>query len=106
MSTLPIVSRFLGTVKIANSQQALDERSMMREVNLTQLEEGKSGVVVDIHGGHGLIRRLESLGIREGKRVTKVSSQFMHGPITLRIDNFQVAIGFGMAKKIIVRVVK
>ena len=78
----------------------------MGKVNLTQLEEGESGVVVNIHGGYGLVRRLESLGIRVGKKVTKVSSQLMRGPITVRIDNSQVALGFGMAKKIIVRVVK
>jgi len=76
----------------------------MEKVDLTQLEEGENGVVVDILGGHGLIRRLESLGIRVGKKVTKVSSQFMRGPITIRIDNFQVAIGFGMARKILVEI--
>jgi len=75
-------------------------------VDLTQLEEGESGVVVDIQGGYGLVRRLESLGIRVGKKVTKVSSQFMRGPITVRIDNSQVALGFGMARKIIIRVAK
>lgn len=78
----------------------------MGRLDLTQLQEGKTGVVVEIQGGHGLIRRLESLGIRTGKKITKVSSQFMRGPITVRIDNFQVAIGFGMARKVIVRVVK
>lgn len=78
----------------------------MGKVDLTQLQEGESGVVVNIHGGHGLVRRLESLGIRVGKKVTKVSSQLMRGPITVKIDNSQVALGFGMAKKIIVRVVK
>ncbi|MCK4427673.1 MAG: ferrous iron transport protein A [candidate division Zixibacteria bacterium] len=78
----------------------------MGKVDLTQLQEGESGVVVNIHGGYGLVRRLESLGIRVGKKVTKVSSQLMRGPITVRIDNSQIALGFGMAKKIIVRVVK
>ncbi|MCK4385352.1 MAG: ferrous iron transport protein A [candidate division Zixibacteria bacterium] len=75
----------------------------MGRVDLTQLQEGESGVVVNIHGGYGLVRRLESMGIRVGKKVTKVSSQLMRGPITVRIDNFQVAIGFGMARKIIVK---
>jgi len=74
----------------------------MQKLDLTRLQEGESGVVVDVQGGHGLIHRLESLGIRAGKRVTKVSSQLMRGPITVRIDNSEVAIGFGMAKKILV----
>lgn len=76
----------------------------MYSVDLTQLEVGESGTVVEIQGGYGLVRRLESLGIRAGKKLTKISSQFMRGPVTLRIDNFQVALGFGMARKIIVRV--
>jgi ferrous iron transport protein A len=74
----------------------------MTTVDLTQLEEGQSGRVVLVSGGHGLIRRLESLGIRVGKNMTKVSAQFMRGPVTVRIDGFQVAVGFGMAKKILV----
>ena len=73
---------------------------------MTQLEEGETGVVVSLQGGYGLVRRLESLGIRMGKKVTKVSSQLMRGPITVRIDNSQVALGFGMAKKIIVELEK
>lgn len=78
----------------------------MGRVDLTQLKEGQSGVVVDVHGGHGLIRRLESLGIRAGKKITKGSSQLMRGPVTVRIDNSQVAIGFGMARKILVEIEK
>jgi ferrous iron transport protein A len=74
----------------------------MQMVDLTQLEEGKSGVVVEINGGRGLNQRLESLGIRVGKKVTKVSSQFLHGPVCVRIDGYQVALGFGMARKVLV----
>lgn len=78
----------------------------METKDLTQLEGGESGVVVEIHGGHGLIRRLESLGIRVDKKVTKVSSQFLRGPVTVRIGNSHVALGFGMAKKIFVEIKK
>lgn len=78
----------------------------MKTKNLTQLSEGESGVVTGIHGGHGLVCRLESMGIRAGKRVTKVSSQIMRGPVTLRVDNSQVAMGFGMASKIMVELEK
>ena len=83
----------------------LDDEKM-KNIDLTQLEEGKSGRIVLISGGHGLIRRLESLGIRVGKKVTKVSAQFMRGPVTVRIDGFQVALGFGMARKILVGIKK
>lgn len=78
----------------------------MATLDLTQLEEGESGVVMNIQGGYGLTRRLESLGIRVGKNVTKVSSQLMRGPVTVRMDNSEVAIGFGMARKILVEIEK
>ena len=78
----------------------------MATVDLTQLQGGESGVMVDIQGGYGLTRRLESLGIRVSKKVTKVSSQLMRGPVTVRIDNSEVAIGFGMARKILVEIEK
>lgn len=78
----------------------------MTTKDLTQLEEGETGLVVGIHGGYGLLHRLESLGIRVGKKVTKVSSQLMRGPVTVKIDNSEVAMGFGMARKIIVQLEK
>lgn len=76
----------------------------MGKIDLTQLKEGENGLVMEIQGGSGLHRRLESLDIRVGKRVSKVSSQFMRGPITLRVGNSQVALGYGLAKKIIVKI--
>ncbi len=66
------------------------------------MQTGQSGVVVQIQGGHGLVNRLNSLDIRPGKRITKVSSMFMRGPVTIQVDRAQVAIGFGMARRIIV----
>ena len=78
----------------------------MSRVDLTQLREGESGIVAKIDGGFGLTKRLQTLGLRTGKKVTKISSQLMRGPITVRIGNSQIAIGFGMAKKIILRQAK
>ena len=73
-----------------------------KQIPLSQMQTGQSGVVVQIQGGRGLINRLSALGIRPGQRVTKVSSMFMRGPVTIQLGNAQVAIGFGMAKRIIV----
>ncbi|MFC1999007.1 ferrous iron transport protein A [Chloroflexota bacterium] len=47
-----------------------------------------------------MTHRLASMGIRAGKAITKVSSMMMHGPVTIKIDNSQIALGHGMAKKI------
>jgi len=61
-----------------------------------------SGTVVQIQGGHGLVDRLNALGIMPGKRITKISSMIARGPVTIEVDRAQVAIGFGMANRIIV----
>jgi len=73
-----------------------------RRITLRQMQAGQSGTVVYIDGGHGLVNRLNALGIRPGKRITKFSSMLMRGPVTIQVDRAQVAIGFGMANKIIV----
>jgi len=71
-------------------------------VTLRQMQAGQSGKVVQVQGGYGLVSRLSALGIRPGKRITKVSSMLMRGPVTIQSGNTQVALGFGMANKIIV----
>ena len=73
-----------------------------KQIILTQMKIGQSGVVIQIQGGHGLINRLNSLGIRVGKKITKTSAMIMHGPVTIQVDRTQVAIGYGMARRIIV----
>lgn len=61
-------------------------------------------MIVEVHGGYGLIRKIQNIGIRSRKRITKVSSHFWRGPQTIKIDNLRVAIGFGMAKRIFIEV--
>jgi ferrous iron transport protein A len=71
-------------------------------MNLTELKAKHTAVVIDILGGHGAERRLETMGIRRGKKVTMISSHFWGGPVTVTVDKAKVAIGHGMAKKILV----
>jgi len=72
------------------------------QITLAQMQNGQSGVVIEILGRRGIISRLSALGIRPGLRVTKLSSMFMRGPVTIQVGNAQLAIGFGMANKIMV----
>jgi ferrous iron transport protein A len=76
------------------------------QLTLAQMRTGQKGTVVGVMGGPGLIRRLDALGIRPGKQVTKISSTLFHGPITLGVDSARVAVGFGMARRIVVKVDK
>ncbi|HUU65617.1 MAG TPA: FeoA family protein [Dehalococcoidales bacterium] len=73
-------------------------------VTLRQMQSGKSGKVVQVQGGMGLANRLSALGVRPGKKITKVSSMLMRGPVTIQSGNTRMAIGFGMANKIIVEI--
>ncbi len=70
--------------------------------DLTQMRKGEKGRVVKIEGGMGLLRKLEALGIRKGVVITKASAQIMRGPITLKAGNTEVAIGYGMARRVFV----
>lgn len=75
-----------------------------RRLTLNQLKSGQTGTIAQIIGGRGLITRLDAMGIRPGKKVTKVSSLLFKGPVTLRLNGAHIAIGFGMANKVEVEV--
>jgi ferrous iron transport protein A len=47
-------------------------------------------------------RRLEALGLRPGKMVTKISGMPFCGPVTLMMDGRQIAIGHGICCKVTV----
>jgi len=74
-------------------------------MTLDMLPAGKSAVVVGLQGGRGVMRKLDAMGLRPGKRVRMLSSQFMSGPITVLVDGRQVAMGRGIARRILVRAV-
>jgi ferrous iron transport protein A len=76
-----------------------------KQVSLVQMRARQQGIVMRIDGGYGMTMRLSSLGIIPGKKITKISSQLMRGPIMIEIDRTRVALGFGMAKRILVQVV-
>ena len=75
-----------------------------KQVALSHMGTGQTGTIIGILGGRGLTRRLEAMGIRPGKKVTKISTMMFRGPVTIKTDNTQLAIGFGMANKVIVEV--
>ena len=74
------------------------------QMSLTQLRAGQRGRIIRIIGGRGLACKLEALGIREGEEIKKVSEQWMRGPVLLKHGHSQVALGFGMASKVFVKI--
>ena len=73
-------------------------------VDLTKMQTGESGTVVSLEGGTDFIQRLQNLGIRPGKKITKVSAHFWRGPITVRVGRTNAALGFGMASRVMIEV--
>ena len=71
-------------------------------ITLRQMQSGLSGKVVQIQGGHRMVSRLSALGVRPGKKITKLSSMLMRGPVTVQSGSTRLAIGYGMANRILV----
>ena len=76
------------------------------KVSLTNMKSGQSGVLVEFLGGHGMTSRLDALGLRLCKKIRKVSSMLMRGPIVVEVDGFQIAVGYGVASRIIVEIME
>ena len=72
---------------------------------LIDLEVGNQGRIINLSGGKGFIRRLQTRGIRVGKTVRIVAKQF-RGPVVVESDGFQISLGRGMARKIMVKTKK
>jgi len=71
-------------------------------MDLTQLRAGEKARFIGVRGGWGIRNKLEAMGIRPGKIITKISTQIMRGPITIQVGNTQLAISYGISKRIIV----
>jgi ferrous iron transport protein A len=71
---------------------------------LTEIKTNQSGTVKEVLGGIEARRRLEYMGIRPGEKITKIGAHFWRGPVTVLIGKAKVAIGHGMARKIMVEV--
>ncbi len=73
-------------------------------VDLANLELGQRAVVVAIHSGIGATGRLDAMGIRPGIVLEKVSGQPLGGPVVVKVGKNRIALGFGMARKVYVKV--
>ena len=69
-------------------------------ITLLELKRNKRGKILEIKGGSSLVKKLEALGIRVGVKVTKINGT--SSPVVIKVVRTQLAIGKGMASKIIV----
>jgi ferrous iron transport protein A len=78
----------------------------LSDILLSNLKVGQSAKVISCDTGSSCQERLKALGLVKGKIVKKVSNLKMRGPIVLEVDRAKVAVGRGMANKILVKVLE
>ena len=65
------------------------------------LTVGQEAMVMDIIGGPGLRKRLIELGFSKGAIVRVIQND--RGPLIIALGEARVALGYGMAQKVIVK---
>jgi Fe2+ transport system protein FeoA len=76
----------------------------MKKISLAQMKANQKGKVVEISGGANLQNRLMNMGIYKGREVTKLSHICLRGPVVIKSGRSILALGHGMAVKIIIGV--
>lgn len=76
------------------------------QVSLDRIPPKTTATIHQIKGGHGLIQKLQVMGIRKGQNITMASKQPFRGPVTIKVQGREITIGRGMARKIMVEVIQ
>ncbi|MFH1942750.1 MAG: FeoA domain-containing protein [bacterium] len=75
---------------------------MTDRLTLDTVKTAMSVEVVEIEGGWGVRQRLNQMGIHAGDRILVKRSGIMGGPILIQVQGMEVALGRGMARKVLV----
>lgn len=70
--------------------------------SLDQIFENRRAKVIDIQGGKVIRQRLSQMGIHIGDIITILRFGALRGPILIEVHGSQVALGRGIASRIIV----
>ncbi|NLJ48748.1 MAG: ferrous iron transport protein A [Candidatus Atribacteria bacterium] len=81
-------------------------KSADSSITLIDMLPGQIGTITEIDHGYGLVRKLCSMGIVPGKKVMKISQILVGGPIVIRINAHDLALGRGIASRIKVKIEK
>ena len=79
-------------------------------IPLTALKDGESAIIVSIDGTGrgqerwGIKKRLMDMGLTPGTKITVVKSVPFHGPIEIIVRDTRLALGRGIAERILVEV--
>lgn len=89
-----------------NAQRREAARNQDELFALTELDEGKRGIIVRALGGFGLVRRLAEMGLTPGVEVKILRKCSFGGPVEIEVRGVALALGRGVASKVLVKPVK
>ncbi|MEM2739669.1 MAG: FeoA family protein [Candidatus Bathyarchaeia archaeon] len=75
-------------------------------LSLDMISDGEEVEVVTLAGGRGLVTRLAEMGITPGTRVKIIRRIGGRGPVEIYVRGSILALGWGVARKIIVKRVR
>ena len=98
----PIEVRIKGSHLALRREEAANiQVKVAQTMPLPMASPGKVVQVADIRGGWGLTRRLADMGLLPGTNIRVISNQ-MAGPLVVEVKGTRLALGYGMAQKILV----
>jgi len=71
-------------------------------LRLTKIKSGTCARVQFINAGKNAREKLISMGLVPGKEVEVISSSG-HGPVVVKVDDTRIALGHGLADKVIMK---
>jgi ferrous iron transport protein A len=74
-------------------------------MTLDSMKPGQKARVVEIRGGWGLRQKLNELGLFPNQIVSISNASIWRGPLLVRINSNEVALGRGVARKVLVEVI-
>ncbi len=72
-------------------------------IPLTNLHAGEKGIIQFMFGGRGQVQRLADLGLTPGAEIILNKKALLRGPVEILIRKTNLAIGYGIAKRIFVK---
>jgi Fe2+ transport system protein FeoA len=72
-------------------------------MKLTDLKQGQKGIIFSIVGGRRITQRLIDMGLTPGTEI-KMLRKGRWGPVEISIRGSNLALGYGIARKILVKV--
>ena len=78
-------------------------KKMKKTITLIELEEGQTGIIISISGGRRACVRLADMGLTPGTEIKMLRNGRLC-PIEISVRGSKLAIGYGIAAKILIKV--